>query len=160
LQQDGWQQVGWQHLGWQQLDRQQWWWLSSPQERPQLLQPLLQPLLQLLQPLLQLLQPLLQPQLGRAAQQVGAAAALQPQVGVGAAAVQQLFATQPLLHAHPFDPSIRSSKSNAKLWVQSPRPSTNDPTIMFHFIVPRLLNTVEPTLALLPFIDRRELSCS
>jgi hypothetical protein len=36
-------------------------------------------------------------------------------------------------------PSIRSSKSKPKLWVLRPRPNTNDPTKMFHFIEPRLL---------------------
>lgn len=91
--------------------------------------------------------PLSQPQLGAAAAHVGAAAtqlgfaaqpaaASQPHLGP---ASQQLFAAQPLLQPHPLTPSIRSSKSNAKLWVQRPRPSTNDPRIILNFIEPHLL---------------------
>jgi hypothetical protein len=147
LQQE-WQHFCLQHFGWQQVGLQHFCLQQDLQHEGAL-------------------QPLLQPQLGAAAaqqgfaaQQVGAAA-LQPQAGAAgaAAAVQQLFATQPLLlQPHPFDPSIRSSKSNAKLWVQRPRPSTNDPTIMFHFIVPRLLKYGGTNTGLSVRFDRRELS--
>jgi hypothetical protein len=58
---------------------------------------------------------------------------------------QQLFAAQPLLQPHPLIPSIRSRRSNAKVWVHRPRPSTNAPTKILNFIEPRLLN-VGPVL--------------
>jgi hypothetical protein len=64
---------------------------------------------------------------GAGAAQAGAAQAGAPQLGL--AAVQQLV-WQP----QPLAPSIRSSRSKPKLWVQSPKPSTIVPKIMFHFI--------------------------
>jgi hypothetical protein len=59
--------------------------------------------------------------------------------------LQQLVSQQLLSQPHPLEPSIRSSRSNPKLWVQAATLSTNDPTRMFHFIERRLLNTMEPT---------------
>lgn len=67
---------------------------------------------------------------GAGAAQAGAAGAAQAGAAqLGRAAVQQLV-WQP----QPLAPSIRSSRSKPKLWVQSPKPSTIVPRIMFHFI--------------------------
>ena len=59
--------------------------------------------------------------------------------------LQQLVSQQLLSQPHPLEPSIRSSRSNPKLWVQAAMLSTNDPTKMFHFIERRLLITMEPS---------------
>jgi hypothetical protein len=66
---------------------------------------------------------------GAGAAQAGAGAAQAGAPQLGLAAVQQLV-WQP----QPLAPSIRSSRSKPKLWVQSPKPSTIVPKIMFHFI--------------------------
>ena len=64
--------------------------------------------------------------------------------------LQQLVSQQLLSQPHPLEPSIRSSRSNPKLWVQAATLSTNDPTKMFHFIERRLLNTMEPRTGACP----------
>jgi len=79
--------------------------------------------------LAQPLQPLLQP----------------PQRVLAHLTLQQLDSQQLLSQPQPLEPSIRSSRSNPKLWVQAAMLSTNDPTKMFHFIERRLLNTMEPS---------------
>ncbi len=52
-------------------------------------------------------------------------------------AVQQLLGAES--QPQPLPPSMRFKRSKPKLWVQRPRPSTNVPTKMFHFIEPHLL---------------------
>jgi hypothetical protein len=103
-------------------------------------------------------------QVGAAAAQVGAAftqeGAATPHEGATFAQLlqpllqQRVFAHLTLQHLasqqlvsqpHPLEPSIRSSRSNPKLWVQAAMLSTNDPTKMFHFIERRLLITMEPS---------------
>ena len=103
-------------------------------------------------------------QVGAAAAQVGAAftqeGAATPHEGATAAQLlqpllqQRVFAHLTLQHLvsqqlvsqpHPLEPSIRSSRSKPKLWVQAAMLSTNDPTKMFHFIERRLLITMEPS---------------
>ncbi|MFN0017346.1 MAG: hypothetical protein ACKVP0_03740 [Pirellulaceae bacterium] len=102
-------------------------------------------------------------QVGAAAAQVGAAftqeGAATPHEGATLAQLsqplpQRVFAHLTLQHLvsqqlvsqpHPLEPSIRSSRSNPKLWVQAASASTNDPTKMFHFIERRLLITMEPS---------------
>jgi len=64
--------------------------------------------------------------------------------------LQQLVSQQLLSQPQPLEPSIRSSRSNPKLWVQAAMLSTNDPTKMFHFIERRLLNTMEPRTGACP----------
>jgi hypothetical protein len=59
--------------------------------------------------------------------------------------LQQLDSQQLLSQPQPLEPSMRSSRSNPKLWVQAAMLSTNEPTKMFHFIERRLLNTMEPS---------------
>lgn len=64
--------------------------------------------------------------------------------------LQQEVSQQLLSQPQPLEPSIRSSSSNPKLWVQAARPSTNDPTKMFNFIERRLLNAGTNELAHVP----------
>ena len=64
--------------------------------------------------------------------------------------LQQLVSQQLVSQPQPLEPSIRSSRSNPKLWVQAAMLSTNDPTKMFHFIERRLLNTMEPRTGACP----------
>jgi hypothetical protein len=59
--------------------------------------------------------------------------------------LQHLVSQQLVSQPHPLEPSIRSSRSKPKLWVQAAMLSTNDPTKMFHFIERRLLITMEPS---------------
>lgn len=146
----------------------------------QLLQPLLQPRLQpLLQPLSQPQAGLAaqvgsMPHVGAGAAHVGAGAA---QVGAAQLGAAQLGAAaaqpQPLLHPllqprllqrdlqqevwqqlvsqpQPLDPSMRSSSSKPKPWVQTARPSTNDPRSDVRFIERRLLNDGTIELAHVP----------
>ena len=109
-----------------------------------------------------------QPQAGAGAAQVGAGAAQAgaPQAGAPQAGAPQLL--QPLLHPlwqpllqqrflqqrslqqldeqhldsqpQPQPPSMASSSSKPKLWVQTARASTNDPRSVVRFIERRLLN--------------------
>ncbi len=86
-------------------------------------------------------------QLERCLQQVGFG--LQ-QVGFGwqqrvGRLAQHFFSVTQLLQPQLSRPSMRSKSSNPKLWLHKPRPSTSDPTTMFHFIEPHLLwdGTVE-----------------
>jgi hypothetical protein len=138
--------------------------LNRPQPRwpPHLLQPLSQPQAGLASI----------PQAGAGAAQVGAGAA---QVGAAQLGAAQLGAAQPqpLLHPlqqprlwqrdlqqevwqqlvsqpQPLAPSMRSSSSKPKPWVQTARPSTNDPRSEVRFIERRLLNDGTIELAHVP----------
>jgi hypothetical protein len=79
----------------------------------------------------QALQPLSQPQDGPAAQPLS-----QPQAAAPQVASQHPLWQQPLL-----TPSIRSSKSKPKLWVDNPNVSTRVPRYKFHFIDRGLLGS-------------------
>ena len=107
-------------------------------------------------------------QVGAAAAHVGAAAAQLGAAQLGAAAAQPQPLLQPwpqrlwqrdLQHElaqqlvsqpHPLEPSIRSSRSKLKPWVQTAKPSTNDPRSEVHFIERRLLNDGTIELAHVP----------
>jgi hypothetical protein len=66
---------------------------------------------------------------------VGAAGAAQlGAAGAEQAGAAQLGLQQLVWQPQPLAPSIRSSKSKPKLCVQSPKPSTIDPRIIFNFI--------------------------
>jgi hypothetical protein len=68
-----------------------------------------------------------------------------PQRTLAHLTLQHLVSQQLVSQPHPLEPSIRSSRSKPKLWVQAAMLSTNDPTKMFHFIERRLLITMEPS---------------
>jgi hypothetical protein len=110
-------------------------------------------------------------QVGAAAAHVGAAAAqvgaARPQLGAAAAQpqptlqslqhrllrhfdLQQEVSQQLVSQPQPLAPSMRSSSSKPKLWVQSARPSTNDPKSEVRFIERRLLNDGTIELAHVP----------
>jgi hypothetical protein len=64
--------------------------------------------------------------------------------------LQQFVSQQLLWQPQPLEPSIRSSSSKPKLWLQVAKPRTIVLRIMFHFIERRLLNDGTFNLAQLP----------
>jgi hypothetical protein len=64
--------------------------------------------------------------------------------------LQQLEAQQLVSQPQPHPPSIASSSSKPKLWVQTARASTNDPRSVVRFIERRLLNDGTIELAQAP----------
>jgi len=94
---------------------------------------------------------------GAATPQLGAAAA-QPQPMLQSLQhrllrhfdLQQEVSQQLVSQPQPLAPSMRSSSSKPKLWVQSARPSTNDPKSEVRFIERRLLNDGTIELAHVP----------
>jgi hypothetical protein len=71
---------------------------------------------------------------GAAALQLLGAAALQHPLGAGL--LQDLTSQQLVVQPQPLAPSILSSRSKPKPWLQRLMPSIIDPKIMFHFIEP------------------------
>jgi hypothetical protein len=61
--------------------------------------------------------------------------------------LQQFVSQQLLWQPQPLEPSIRSSNSKPKLWLQVARATTTVLRIMFHFIERRLLNDGTVNLA-------------
>jgi hypothetical protein len=73
---------------------------------------------------------------GAALQQPLGAASAALQQPLGAALLQDFTSQQLVVQPQPLAPSILSSRSKPKLWLQRLMPSIIDPKIMFHFIEP------------------------